>query len=56
MYWPTSAARILSVPHPLGREPVIKIVNSKRGNLFAGLTTSCLGVWDVRVSLTDFEL
>jgi hypothetical protein len=50
MYWPTSAARVLAVPQPLGRDPVLKIATSRRGNLFATLTSTCVGVWDVRVS------
>lgn len=47
MYWPTSAARILTVPAPLADEPVVRVRPSRRGNLFATLGASGLGVWDV---------
>lgn len=51
MYWPTSAARILAVPPPIGDDPVLKVKPSRRGNLFATLTETGIGIWDVRVSV-----
>lgn len=51
MYWPTSAARILDTPAPLGRDPTTHIVPNKRGNLFVALSPAAIGVWNVRVRL-----
>ncbi|KAL7422502.1 WD40 repeat protein [Cryptotrichosporon argae] len=48
MYWPTAAARAHLFPPPLDHEPAIVIKPSRRGNLFATLGKSTIGVWDVR--------
>ncbi|KAK4690054.1 RAB6A-GEF complex partner protein 1, partial [Tremellales sp. Uapishka_1] len=48
MYWPTSAARTLSLPPPLDCSPLIRIKSSRKGNFFAVLAKDGLGVWDVR--------
>jgi hypothetical protein len=49
MYWPTSAARILAVPQPLGQDDLITLKQSRRGNYFASLSATTIGIWDVRV-------
>ena len=49
MYWPTSAARVLDIPSPFNRDPLIRVRPSRKGNFFAVLTKDGLGVWDVRV-------
>ncbi|KAL1407763.1 WD40 repeat protein [Vanrija albida] len=48
MYWPTSAARILAVPQPLGQDELITVKQSRRGNYFASLSETTIGIWDVR--------
>ncbi|WVQ95249.1 hypothetical protein IAU59_002344 [Kwoniella sp. CBS 9459] len=48
MYWPTATSRLVNTPSPIDTEPIIRVKSSRKGNFFASLTSSGLGVWDVR--------
>ncbi|WVF67677.1 hypothetical protein IAT40_002436 [Kwoniella sp. CBS 6097] len=48
MYWPTATTRLVNTPSPIDSEAIIRVKSSRKGNFFASLTSSGLGVWDVR--------
>jgi hypothetical protein len=50
MYWPVTVARQLVLPPPIDSESIIQLRQNHKGNFFATLSKSTLGVWDVRVS------
>ncbi|OCF41006.1 hypothetical protein I317_05206 [Kwoniella heveanensis CBS 569] len=53
MYWPTATTRLVNTPSPLEHEPIISVKSSRKGNFFASLTSSGLGVWDVRPTVVQ---